>query len=296
VRRVLVTGARGFLGRRCLPLLAARGFEVHAVSSAGAGAAPFTWHRCDLLEGAQADALLARVRPSHLLHLAWITRPGEFWESPENARWLEAGARLFGRFYAAGGERAVGIGSCAEYAASEAPCDEEATPVAPATAYGHAKAALQRSLAAACGGGSWAWARVFFPYGPGEQAGRFIPDLIDSLLAGRAFDCTHGLQVRDYVYADDVAEACAALVASGTCGIYNVASGTGTRLREVAAAVAARIGGAELVRYGAREAGAHEPARVVASIAKIRDHLAWSPRVGLEEGLRRAIAARKEGR
>ena len=44
--------------------------------------------------------MLAEVRPTHLLHLAWETTPGEYWNSPLNLRWLAAGAELL-RVFAA---------------------------------------------------------------------------------------------------------------------------------------------------------------------------------------------------
>lgn len=295
MKRVLVTGARGFIGSRCLPLLHARGYEVHAVSAASLPRdAAGTWHRCNLLDPDQCGTLVREVQPTHLLHLAWVTQPGVFWHSPANADWLASGARLLRRFYAIGGTRAVGIGSCAEYGVSEEPCDEAGTPAEPVTPYGRAKLALLESLRETAAARSWAWARVFFPYGPGDPPGRFVPDLIDSLLARRPFDCTHGNQVRDFVFVDDVAEACVALLDAGCNGVYNVGSGTGTSLRELAAAAVAELGHADLIRFGVRPAPAHDPARVVANADRIRRDLRWSPRVGIPEGLRRCISARKD--
>src|SRR5687767_11286721 len=111
-KRVLLTGARGFIGRRCLPRLVARGFEVHAVSgsthSVSQAGAAAQWHQCDLRDGAAAAALVESVRPTHLLHLAWIAQPRVFWTSPDNHAWLAAGKRLADAFYGAGGLRAVG--------------------------------------------------------------------------------------------------------------------------------------------------------------------------------------------
>lgn len=292
MKRVLVTGARGFIGRRCLPRLAARGFEVHAVSSRDAGGQGASWHRCDLLDAAAGEALVQRVRPSHLLHLAWIAEPGVFWESPLNLAWLASGVRLVSAFFAEGGARAVGVGTCAEYAPSDSPCREDGTPLGPSTVYGHAKAAMYQALrAAAPARASWAWARLFFPYGPGEPAGRFIPSVIDGLLRGAPVACTHGAQVRDFVYVDDVAEACVALVAGAPGGAYNVGSGSGASLREVARLIVDALGHAELVRFGERPAPAYDPPYIVADTARLRRDHGWAPRVALAEGIQRTIQA-----
>jgi nucleoside-diphosphate-sugar epimerase len=282
MKKVLVTGAGGFIGRRCVALLAGRGVEVHAVSSRQA---------CDLLDAAAIDDLVGRARATHLLHLAWIAEPGVFWSSPANLAWLEAGVHLARRFFDAGGLRAVGVGSCAEYATSAAPCSEAATPLEPETLYGEAKAAMSFALrAAARGRGSWAWARLFFPYGPGEPPGRFIPSVIAGLRRGERVDCTHGRQVRDFIHVDDVAAACAALLEADASGAYNVGCGEGHSLREVAAEIVRETGRGELVRFDAREAPAYDPPSVVADIAKIR-RLGWTPRIGLREGIRLTVGA-----
>jgi nucleoside-diphosphate-sugar epimerase len=289
MKKVLVTGARGFIGRRCLPLLAEHGFEVHAVSSQQKNVP--NWHRCDLLDAAAAEALVERVRPTHLLHLAWVAEPGVFWASPLNLAWLESGVRLARRFFDCGGERAVGAGSCAEYTASAAPCTESVTPLEPDTLYGEAKAAMYFALrAAARSKGSWAWARLFFPYGPGEAPGRFIPSLIDGLRRGERVDCTHGSQVRDFVYVDDVAAAFVALLNGEFSGAFNIGCGEGRTLREVAGEVVRETGRGELIRFGARQAPAYDPPYVVADISKMRA-LGWRPRIGLCEGVRLTMAS-----
>ena len=84
--RLLVTGATGFVGRALPAALAARGFEVHAVSHAALPAATpaITWHRADLLDEGAARALLRDVRPAVIVHAAWYVVHGRFWTAPEN--------------------------------------------------------------------------------------------------------------------------------------------------------------------------------------------------------------------
>jgi len=299
-RTVLVTGARGFVGAACLPLLAARGFEVVAVTSAEvpADSPGLKWQRCDLLDPATCAALIGTERPTHLLHLAWITTPGTFWSSPANLGWLAAGARLASEFYRSGGGRAVGLGSCAEYAIpDDAPCIEDVTPLGPATVYGKAKAAMHLAIQAAAQahGKSYAWGRLFFPYGPGEAVGRFIPSVIRGLLARDPVACTHGLQVRDFIFVSDAAAACVALLESDRSAAYNIGSGTGVSLRQVAEALGRTLGGADLVRYGARQPPAFDPPRIIADVGRIGRDTGWAPRVGLEDGLARSVDAQRAG-
>jgi nucleoside-diphosphate-sugar epimerase len=274
-RKILVTGARGFIGRECVERLRPLG-EVHAVSTA----------QCDLLDPAASAAMVESLKPTHLVHLAWIATPGVFWESPLNARWQAASAALFEAFYAAGGLRVVAAGTCAEYAPSTAPHGEDATPIAPDTAYGRAKAATCDALRAAAGERGWTWMRLFFPYGHGEHPARFIPSAISAVRRGEKLDCTSGTQVRDFIHVRDVADACAFLLESGANGVFNVGTGEGHTLREVASL----IGGSDLLRFGARQAPANDRAYVVADPSKMR-RLGWKPRLALAEGLRLTMAA-----
>ena len=115
MKRVLVTGATGFVGRHSPLALAARGFEVHATCLTGTPDTSATWHRVDLLDHAQVDRLLNEVRPTHLLHFAWYAVHGKYWTSTENLRWVESSLALLRSFVDRGGRRAVIAGTCTEY-------------------------------------------------------------------------------------------------------------------------------------------------------------------------------------
>jgi nucleoside-diphosphate-sugar epimerase len=287
--RVLVTGAGGFLGRWSVPALEARGFEVHALR-----------HRsdADLTEPAAIDALLARVRPTHLLHFAWIATPGLYWTSPENERWLEAGTYLVRAFFAAGGRRAVLAGSCAEYDWGQAGvCHERSSPLADAagpapSAYAAAKLALSRRVAAigTAAGGEVAWGRIFFQYGPGEHPARLVPGVVRSLLAGQEALCTPGTQVRSFLHAADVGDAFAALAGSDLVGAVNVGAAEAVSVAALVRAIAAQLGRQDLVRLGARPLPAGEPALLVPDVTRLHTELGWRPRFTLEDGIADTIA------
>jgi UDP-glucuronate decarboxylase len=294
VKRVLVTGASGFIGQAAVAGLQACGFEVHGSGRAMAppGFAGDQWHSADLLDAAGRAALLAAAAPSHLLHLAWEARPGIYRDSPENAAWAGASLELLERALDAGVERVLGIGTCFEYGASAKPCIEMVTPCRPRTVYGEAKLQAAEGFAAAAEAGAGvAWGRVFFPFGPGEPASKLIPSLIRTLAAGQDFPCSHGEQLRDFIYVEDLAAAIAAVLDSDLTGCVNLGSGEPRSLRSVIEFFARRLGAEQRVHYGARAvSGADADTMIVADIGRLREGTGWRPAIGFEAGAERSLA------
>src|SRR5262249_37299850 len=72
--RLLITGATGFVGAACVRRASELGLATHAVARSFRGALPagVTAHAADLLDAEQTSNLVDAVRPTHLLHLAWI--------------------------------------------------------------------------------------------------------------------------------------------------------------------------------------------------------------------------------
>jgi nucleoside-diphosphate-sugar epimerase len=280
VKRVLLTGASGFVGRTLPARLEARGFEVHVIGR-------------DLL-GDDPAALAGEVRATHLLHLAWYAEPGLFWSAGENLDWVAASLRLARAFLAAGGRRIVAAGSCAEYDWSHSRLDERETPLNPATLYGEAKASLFRTLDKASRdlGFSFGWGRIFFPYGPEEKGERLLGGLFDSIARGEPVALSEGRQQRDFMHVEDVADAFAALLDSEVQGAVNIASGETVSVRDLARR-AARIAGAEhLLDFGARPMQPGEPPLLAASVGRLHGELGFSPRFTLDSGLRDMHARR----
>lgn len=295
-RAVLVTGASGFVGRRALAPLLRRGFEVHAVGRAARAPAgtpdAVVWHGADLLDAAARRDVVAEAGASHLLHLAWYAEPGAFWAARENAPWVAATVGLVDEFAAAGGERAVLAGTCAEYDWSAPQPLREDAPVAPATFYGVCKDATHRVVAglAERAGMQLAWGRIFFLYGPGEDERRLVASIAARLVRGERAPTSAGTQLRDFLHVDDVAAAFAALVDSGVEGAVNVGSGEAVAVRAIAERLAAAAGRPELLDVGAVAQRPGDPPEITADVARLRDEVGFAPALSLADGLEQTVA------
>jgi len=294
--RVIVTGGSGFIGRHTIPQLLQKGYEVHAVSSRPHPIIPDVhWHQLNLLDAAQTKALLRNVRPTHLLHLAWYTEHGSYWSSPENLRWVQASLQLLYEFTELGGQRFVSAGSCAEYEWSSDNYSEFTSICRPNTLYGVAKHSMQLLLEAWSKqtGLSSAWGRVFFLYGPGEHSSRLVPSVINALLRGEPALCTHGNQVRDFMYVTDVACAFVALLDSQVIGSVNISSGQGVRIKDVVGTIAEQLSRRHLVRFGEIPTVSNEPSELIADVARLRNEVGFRPAFLLDQGISLTIQSAK---
>jgi nucleoside-diphosphate-sugar epimerase len=292
VKRVIVTGATGFIGRRCAELLASDSAEIHLVSSRQVSeSVPHgIWHQCDLLSGDETRSLLERVRPTHLLHLAWETTPPDYWGSPKNLRWICASVDLLVIFQQLGGTRAVLAGTCAEYAWNHGTCNETETPIAPATVYGKSKAAFHFAAEALAqlSGLPLAWGRVFYTFGPGEHPSRLVPSIIRSLIEDKTFLCRHPSAVRDFMFVDDLADAFVALLGCNVNGTVNLASGVQVRLGDLARNIACRLGKEGLLQLTDEAEEGHIDV-ISADTNRLTHLVGWQPKIGIQEGISRTI-------
>jgi nucleoside-diphosphate-sugar epimerase len=290
VKRVLVTGAGGFIGRHTIGPLREAGFYIHAVDIREATELDVQWHIANLHDRTEIRRVVEEVRPSHLLHLAWYVKHGEFWTSLENTHWVQSSIELLRAFSESGGGRVVSAGSCAEYEWGHDLCVEDQTPCRPSTLYGACKLGLCIIQQAVCRQLhiSGAWGRVFHLYGPFEPERRFVPSVIRALLSGEPARCSHGRQVRDFMHVADVARAFVSILDSRIEGVVNIGSGCPVRQAEVAQIIAGQVGRPDLLHLGAIPAG-NEPVRLIADIGRLRT-TGFSPHLSLRDGLADAIA------
>ena len=248
--RILVTGAQGFVGSAILRRLIADGQEVVALSSSREEGQEdaVQWRRMDLLQAGETEIahLVRQEGIGRCVHSAWYTNHVDYLTADINPLWVDATLRLEAGFRQGGGGRFVGLGTCVEYDlhGRGGRLSEERTPLRPDTLYAQSKVATFRRLSerAAEQGGDFAWARLFFVYGPGDRAGRLIPYLVTSLLEGRPVKARFGGLVRDYIHVDDLAAQIVRITQSNVQGPINTGTGLAGTLADIFT-LAGRIAG-----------------------------------------------------
>lgn len=292
--RILLTGASGFVGRHALASLAAAGADMHAVSRRRPETpGDWSWHEADLLAPGAARSVVEAVRPDCILHLAWCVEHGKFWVDPANLDWLSATLALGRAAADFGVGRFVGIGTCYEYDwPADGWCSEETTPLASHTLYDASKDACRRALDPFLNqaGIGFAWARLFFLYGPGEAPSRLVASLAGALAAGRPAACSTGLAERDFMDVRDAGAALAALAMSNVGGPVNIGSGEAVSVAGIARRLGALAGRADLIRLGELPDRTDEPRRIAAKVDRLRDEVGFGGARSLDTGLRDALS------
>jgi GDP-4-dehydro-6-deoxy-D-mannose reductase len=316
--RALVTGAGGFVGQWLCRELLRDGWDVHGASLTGAPAGgtldewqrdAVYWYDADLREAVEVGATLDSAKPDAVFHLAAITtvqaadsNPDAAWSTNVRAATVLLDAIATRRASGTIDPVVVIIGSGEQYGAHAdgAPLREEAE-LRPMTLYARTKVEQESAALAHCRatGTRVVAARPFNHSGPGQPVTFLLPALVQR--AREAFEAGHdtirignATPVRDFLHVEDVARAYIYLALRGEPGeVYNVCSGVGTSIADLATMVIDSVGqsaqwraGAELPEVRAVSDRALERAVdvpvLVGDPSKLRRATTWEPKHTLD--------------
>lgn len=293
--RTLVTGGLGYIGHAVCSELRAAGYDVTATTrtdlSEAVAPSGVSVVACDMRDGAALTELVVDGRFDSVVHLAGLARTRESFDVPlayfdvnvgGAVNLLEAldkvppsrrPSLLYGSTTLVYGSRYVGV------------VDENSVPD-PESPYADTKLAVERLVAAQANAGNLAAAvlRIFNVGGGYDGVGdtdptRIIPNLLRAATGETdGIDIVgHGRAMRDFVHVADVAAAIRSAMAAvhpGTCPIFNVGSGVGTRIIDVAHCVE-EVSGCEINMRSTAPEGS--PSRLVADIGYALRRLDWAP-------------------
>ncbi|KHA50375.1 dTDP-glucose 4,6-dehydratase [Sulfitobacter geojensis] len=318
--KILVTGGAGFIGSAVVRLAVSRGHEIvnlDALTYAGclenvasvADSPLYAFEQVDIRDRAALDAVFARHSPDAVMHLAAeshvdrsIDGPGDFVETNitgtynmlEAARsyWVGAGKPETFRFHHISTDEVFGsLGNDGLFT--------EETPYDPRSPYSASKAASDHLVRA--------WHETYgLPvvltncsnnYGPFHFPEKLVPVVILNALAGKDIPVYgEGLNVRDWLFVEDHADALLLVLEKGALGrSYNIGGENEARNIDLVRSICAILdrtrpkdsGYADQITYVQDRAG-HD-LRYAIDPSRIRDELGWRPSVTLEQGLERTV-------
>lgn len=266
-KKVLVTGATGFVGNHLVDALLARGHSVRVVARNLPGpTSPISWlskvHfvQADLHSDGLDVARLADGMDS-LVHLAWPGLPNyqELFHFETN---LMADYRLIKAMVERGVSQVMVTGTCFEYGMRNGPLSEDMV-AEPTNPYGLAKNTLRLFLQALQQSHPFSlqWIRLFYLHGPG-QSGRSLLAALDRAIdeGKQSFDMSPGDQLRDFLAIETAASHLVRLLeCDAFSGIVNCASGEPISVRSLVERRVEERGASISLNLGHYPYASHEP-------------------------------------
>jgi len=271
IKRILITGASGFLGRNLISSFDREDVELTIVV------------RNEKDPWLKENQIIKRIITTDnifvnefewwkeklnnidvVIHCAWYVEPGKYLNSEKNIECLFGSIPLAKAAIFHNIEKFIGIGTCFEYNLSLGKLDIT-TELRPKSLYSSTKVALFNILNSMFSQSQvkFAWCRLFYLYGDGENENRLFPYVRKQLLANKPVLLSSGNQVRDYMHVKDAARLISNTAFSELCGPVNICSGRGKTIREFVTNIAKEFGNYDLLKFGARQDNLSDPTYVV---------------------------------
>ena len=254
----------------------------------------------DQIQFVEADAVkaLAEVEPDELYHLAAVSFVPAWWEDPVGLTRAETGAvvELLEALRARPRTRAFFPSSAEIYAASDEEPQSEATPPAPLSPYGAAKAFTLHSVATFRSRyGLHASVGILFNHESPRRAKHFLPRKVARAAAAIYLGLESHVELgnlegrRDWGFAGDYTRAMQLMVRADSPDDYVIATGEARSVRDLVEVAFRAVGldWREHVRYDDSLArGGTDPRVLLGDATKARERLGWRPEVGFEQLVR----------
>ncbi len=287
-KRILVTGARGFLGSHLSRALVAAGAQVYAVGRTAPTrrADNPQWATGDLSIKSMVDAVLEAAQPEVVFHLAGDAVGSRDLSLIQRSVQGELIPTI--NLLTAVAQR--GTGRLVLAASLEEPYGAQGVPTSPYAAAKWSGTAFARMFHLLYGT-SVVITRPFMTYGPGQRPYKLVPHVILALWRGEPPRLSSGRRLVDWVYVDDVVAGL--LLAGSKSGIeaqeLDLGSGQLVSVREVVEQLVRETGAAVAPAFGALPDRSHEVERR-ADIATTLARMDWRAEISLQEGLSRTVA------
>ena len=262
-KKVIVSGATGFIGQHLIPILLKDGYEVLAISRNRKRAEFLPWfkHVKFISYDFHSDQQITKVEGFRgLIHLAWQDLPN-YDSSIHVKKNLPCSYRFIDSLLNKGVNQVLIAGTCSEYGLKSGAISSSST-TEPTTQYAIAKDTLRKKLTLLSFKKDFnlQWARIFYMFGKGQNSNSIISQLDYAIKNNqKVFHMSGGEQLRDYLPVEKAAEKLSNLYKSGNKGIFNICSGKPISIRNLVESYIEKKNSNIVPKYGYYPYSVYEP-------------------------------------
>ena len=264
-KKVIVSGATGFIGQHLIPILLKDGYEVLAISRSQKRAESFPWFKDVkfISYDFHSDLQITETEVEGfrgLIHLAWQDLPN-YDSSVHLKKNLPCSYKFIESLLNKGVNQVLIAGTCFEYGLKSGAISSSST-TEPTTLYATAKDTLRKKLTSLSLNKDFnlQWARIFYMFGKGQNSNSIISQLDFAIKnKQKVFRMSGGEQIRDYLPVEKAAEKLFYLYKSGNKGIFNICSGKPISIRNLVESYIEKKNSNIIPKYGYYPYSVYEP-------------------------------------
>ena len=262
-KKVIVSGATGFIGQHLIPILLKDGYEVLAISRNQKRAEFLPWFKDVkfISYDFHSDQQITKVEGFRgLIHLAWQDLPN-YDSSVHLKKNLPYSYQFIESLINKGVNQVLIAGTCFEYGLKSGAISSSST-TEPTTQYAIAKDTLRKKLTLLSFKKDFnlQWARIFYMFGKGQNSNSIISQLDFAIKNNqKVFHMSGGEQLRDYLPVEKASEKLSNLYKSGNKGIFNICSGKPISIRNLVESYIEKKNSNIIPKYGYYPYSVYEP-------------------------------------
>ena len=299
-KRLLVVGGTGFLGKHILKKGVQLGFKSHSISlkipKGKLKIKGVKYLSLDIRNKKNLNTIKDKFQ--YVVNVSGYGGFNKNYRDSKNSDAQFTGLKNLAAFFLNKKiKKFIQIGSSLEYGKNKSPNKENMISNNPLTEYGKLKlnSTIYLKLLYKFFNFPTVTFRLYQVYGPEQKQDRLIPMVINSCLENSRFNCSSGIQVKDFLYITDAIDAISKCFNNNKIigKIINVGSGQKISIKNLILKIIREIGFGKPI-FGVLKMRSDEPKKSYPSIKKAKKILLWKPKISLEKGLRMTISYYKD--
>ena len=290
--RVLVVGGTGFIGKHVLKKIPSKKYKLYSISKKNLKHKKrikgVNYLKCDISNSKELNKKISK-KFDHIINLSGYV---DHSNRKENMNCHFNGCKNLVKFFNNTEIKTfIQVGSSLEYGNKTSPQSENER-CNPRGSYGLSKYKASNFLKnfGKLYDFPYIIIRPYQIYGPNQKKNRLIPQTIEACLKNKKFDCTDGLQKRDFLFIDDFVDLIKKIIKNKKIRkeIFNVGYGKPIKVRNIIEKITKMIKKGKPM-YGSIKMRKDEILKLYPNTRKVKKFFNWTPKISINIGLKKTI-------